>query len=209
MKGDSKGEKIVTILGVLVLALFLLRFGTEMRTGIHMPRETGAMQTARVIRLAMFQYARDHGGKYPHGESSTEIFQKLVDGRYLSSPDVCFLDMPGKVHADANATRLSPKNVGYDVTVPMTEKTPEFVPSVFATGYRIEYKPGGSAIPLADHSRPDACQDGLPVAYANNNAYYKHARDPNGVVMNVIPANANLGPGPYIQLTPEGPLAGN
>jgi archaellum component FlaG (FlaF/FlaG flagellin family) len=206
MKADSDGLFVITIVAALVLALFLLRPKTHISA---MAQESSAMQTAYTIQLAMVQYARDHGGKYPDGKSSTEVFQKLIDGRYLNKPEVYFIDMPGKVRADASATRLSPENVGYDVTVSMTDNTPELVPSVFATGYRIKYKPGGSAIPLADHRRSAACQDGLPVAYANDHAYFKETSDPNGVVTNVIRTDANLGPGPYTQLTPDGPLTGN
>jgi len=205
MKGNWNDRIALTILVALVLALFLLRPRTHVGA---MAQETSAMQTAYTIQVAMVQYARDHGGKYPEGKSSTEVFQKLIDGRYLNNPEIYFLDLPGKMKADTKATRLSPENVGYDVTVSITDITPESVPSVFATGYRIEYKPGGRAIPLG-LTRSDACQDGLPVAYANDNAYFKETSDPNGVVTNLIPATANLGPGPYTQLTPDGPLTGN
>ena len=170
-------------------------------------RESPAMQTARTIELAMFQYAQDHKGQYPTGRSSTEVFQKLVDGNYVTDPSIFWLKMSGKKQADSN--RLAPENVGFDVTSGMTDHSPDMVPGVFATGYLIEYKSGGHAIPLVDRERPIVCRDGLPIAYHNNDAYYRTTLDRAGVVTNAIPDDSNLGPGLYTQLTPDGPVTGN
>jgi len=163
------------------------------------------MQTTRTIELAMFQYADDHGGKYPEGKSSTEVFQKLIDGQYISEPAVFYLAMAGKVKASSN--ELHPENVCYDITARMTDKTPDDVPGVFITGFEVEYKPGGRAVRLADRAQPQVGKDGFAIAYHNNNAYYKTATpEASGAVTNIVPADATIGPGPYVQLTPYGPL---
>jgi hypothetical protein len=107
----------------------------------------------------------------------------------------------------ASSNHLGPENISFDVTAGMTVQSPDMVPGVFATGYRIDYKPGGSAVPIKGVSRPDVCKDGLPIAYHSNNAFYKNTRDPAGVVTNIISANAQLGTNVYTQLTPTGPLA--
>jgi hypothetical protein len=169
-------------------------------------RESPAMQTARIIELALFQYAQDHKGLYPSGRSSTEVFQKLVDGNYVSDPSIFWLKMKGKNRATSN--HLEPENIGFDVTEGMTDHSPDMVPGVFATGYLVEYKPGGHAIPLVDRARPVVCRDGLPVAYHNNDTYYRTTLDRAGVVTNAVPIDADLGPGPYTQLTPDGPVTG-
>jgi hypothetical protein len=162
------------------------------------------MQTSRTLVLAMFQYAQDNGGRYPTGKSSTDVFQQLLDGNYISDPSIFYLEMTGKVKAQSK--QLAPENVAYDVTTPVDDSTPDQVPVVFATGYRIEYKPGGSAIPRADSVRPESCKNGIPVCYHSNVGYDKVSTQPDGTVTNFIPANAQIGPGPYTQLTPEGPL---
>ena len=164
-----------------------------------------AMQDCRTIQLAMFQYAQDHNGKYPDGRSSTEIFQKLVDGGYIYDSAIFYLEMPGKTKAVNK--HLRSENVAFDVTAPTDGATPDTVPGVFATGYLMEYRPGGAAVPLPDRSRPKACSDGIPISFYGNNAWYKVSRDPSGVVTSVIPTDAELGPGPFVQLTPTGPLS--
>jgi hypothetical protein len=177
------------------------------QTGDTPTPESSELQNVRTIQLAMFQYENDHGGQYPDGKSSTEVFQKLVDGKYLNVLAVYYLAMPGKIKPRDDATHLLPENVCFDVTTPVTGKSPDHLPTVFATGYRIDYKLGGSAIPLAGHSRPDVCAKGLLVSYHSCQAAYVPSEGPNGVVPNVIPAEgADLGPGPYKQLTPDGPL---
>jgi hypothetical protein len=170
--------------------------------------ESAAMQTSRSIELAMFQYANDHGGNYPDGHSSTEVFQKLVDGQYIINPELFYLKMDGKTKATSN--HLLPENVAYDVTVLMNAATPDDVPGVFSTGYRIEYRPGGSAIPIAHRAHPEIAQDGIAVSYHNNNASYtSNDRSADGIVTNIVPVDANIGKVPYVQLTPNGPLGPN
>ena len=167
--------------------------------------ESAAMQTSRTLQLCLYQFAGDHGGKYPTGSSSTEVFQKLVDEQYLTATEILYLSMPGKVKTTSN--HLKPENVCFDVTAGMTDKTPDDVPGVFITGYQIDYRPGGSAVRLSDHAQPDAGKDGIAIAYHSNNAFYKIAnRDGSGAVTNIVPADATIGPGPYTQLTPDGPL---
>ena len=112
--------------------------------------------------------------------------------------------MRGK--SKAATTHLLHQTVVFDVTTPMDDSTADNVPGVFCTGFRMEYKPGGAAISLPHQQRPTACRDGLPICFHSNNVWYKATGDPNGVVTNVIPSDAELGPGPFVQLTPNGPL---
>jgi hypothetical protein len=77
------------------------------------PSESGAMQATRTIALAMFQYANDNDKQYPDGKSSTELFQKLMDGNYITDPAVFFVPLPGKIRA-AMGAKLKPVNVTYD-----------------------------------------------------------------------------------------------
>jgi hypothetical protein len=163
------------------------------------------MLTARTLELSMYAYAQDHGGRYPDGKSSTEVFQKLVDGQYVPDPAYFYSKMAGKT--PATSKRLLPENVSWDVTIPVDAKSADEIPVIFCTGFRIDYKPGGSAIPLAGQSRPYSCGDGITVCYHSHSSHYRiYAKDEPGVVENFIPADTKLGTNSYTQLTPDGPL---
>jgi hypothetical protein len=165
------------------------------------------MQTSRAIALAMFQFANDNGDKYPTGRSSTEVFQKLIDGKYIPDPATFFVVMSGKTKATSN--NLKPENVSYDVTVPADSNSPDGLPLVFLTGYRIDYKPGGSAVPVSGSHTPFPL-DGLAVCYKNNNAFFKvpnHQQSlPNHGITNFVPPDFDPKGQKFQQLTPDGPL---
>jgi hypothetical protein len=190
--------------------------------------ESAAMQTTRTLALAMFQYANDNNGQYPDGASSTEVFQTLVDGQYISDPTILYVAMPGKVPAEKSA-KLKPENVAYDVTGGVDAHSPDTVPIVFLTGFRMDYHAGASAVslvkPFPMHRDPSNSWfswswetfDGLPVAYKSNNAFFRTNFDPShvggkftpdgyGIVPNVIDSGIDLHGQTYRQLTPEGVL---
>ena len=172
--------------------------------GIKQAKESASMQTSRSIALAMFQYANDNSGTYPTGKSSTEVFQKLLDGNYISDPGLFYIDMPGKVRGTSKT--LKPENVCYDVTGGATEKSPDGLPLVFCTGYTVTYTAGSSAMrdpstraPFA--SSPPSLSDGMPVAYKSNNAMFVKA-NAEGAIPNFIPVDFNAGTTIYAQLKP-------
>jgi hypothetical protein len=168
-----------------------------------------AMQRSREIGLALSAYARDNAYVYPTGASSTEIFQKLLDGHYVSDPTLFFdprLKIPGKIPATSN--KLKSENVCWDVTVPLDPTSSDEVPIVFETGFRIEYKAGGRAVPL---SAVFAAQSfGIAVHYMGNNSIFlKKDGMPDGVVANFISQSFDskeTDKKKYQQLTPDGPL---
>jgi hypothetical protein len=154
-----------------------------------------AREIVREIESALENYAVAHSGRYPEGKSSTEVFQKLLDEHFVKDPRLFYLEMSGKAVAGPGA--LAPDNVAFDVTVPV----------VFSTGYRIEYKPGGQAVPLPGHARPDAFDQGILVAYPGHKAFYRIGdKSAGGAVKEVVPSQAQIGAGPFTQLTPDGPL---
>jgi hypothetical protein len=109
------------------------------------------MQQCRQIGECMFYYSADNvagNNAYPNGKSSTEVFQKLIDAGYIRDPSILFVPMPGKIAPEPGQNKLKPENVCWDVTVPVDSSSSNLVPLVFLTGYRINYVPGGSAVPL-------------------------------------------------------------
>jgi hypothetical protein len=92
----------------------------------------------------MIAYANDHGGKYPDGKTSTEVFQKLIDGQYINDPSFFYLrSMAGKRAATTN--KLTADNVCFDVTSGVTNDAPDGLPVIFSSGYTVTYSPGANA----------------------------------------------------------------
>ena len=161
---------------------------------------------ARTLGSALYHYATDHGGKYPTGASSTEIFQKLIDGHYLTDPAMLFepsLALPGKFPATSNALR--PENVCWDVTIPVDSTSSDDLPLVFETGFRVTYVPCGSAMPVS--SQEAAHHGGIWVYYRGLNAsYFRADMRPDGILVNFVPPQFDPKGKVYVQLTPEGPF---
>ena len=64
--------------------LLLVTFIGSIEPGIPPRRAWNAIESEHVslITKALLRYAQDHQGKFPSGGSSTEIFQKLLEGGY-------------------------------------------------------------------------------------------------------------------------------
>ncbi len=85
------------------------------------------MQQGRQIGQMMFSYATDNvqnGNAYPDGNSSTEVFQKLLDGGYATDPTLFYVPMPGKVEP-VKGQKLKPENVSWDVTSGVSSNSPD------------------------------------------------------------------------------------
>jgi hypothetical protein len=185
--------------------------------------ESSALQQARTIAMAMFQYAHDHGEKYPAGSSSTELFQKLIDGNYVDNSETFYVPMTGKVKAKLGE-RLKPENVSFDATGGTDLNSPKSLPIVFLTGYKVDYRAGGGAVSLIAPAPPYEMSRrtwldwwrGVPsrvfgpflvVAYMNNYAYIKTVEVPpggHGFVHDFVPADFDAKGKTYRQLTPDG-----
>ncbi len=180
-------------------------------------RESSLIENARDISLMLLNHAQDHNGRYPEGATSTEVFQKLVDGDYVSDSDgykaqlsIFYARMPGKT--PATSRQLKPENVSWDVTVPLTVNSPN-LPAVFLTGYRLVYKSGGAAIPRPWPPRSwgdwasdtDYPRGFIVVGYSTQGAYvWKNKSD--GPIPKVVPDDFIERDNPYRQLTPDGQL---
>jgi hypothetical protein len=122
--------------------------------GIKKAKENMALQQAHAIGLAMMAYANDHNGNYPDASEapapgsvvtisngvvgatrSTEVFQVLLDGKYITDPALFYFAMPGKVRPVGD--RLSASNVCFDVTAGLTASSGSGVPLVYPTGYTV------------------------------------------------------------------------
>ena len=197
---DGLTLSILIAIGLVVIAVMYLPSFFRPRYSHHSSR---GLQSMRAVELAMFSYANDNSNAYPTGKSSTEVFQKLIDGGYITDPAIFYIPMAGKTKAVTGA-KLKPENVCWDVTQDVTDKDPDTVPIIFATGYRMTYAPGGNAVPL----KPSAITiSGLQVGYKNMSAAFK-ADDsrPDHIVPNVIDPSFPAKGKAFQQLTPDGPL---
>jgi len=187
-------------------------------------------QRAYLISGVMLQYATDHQGKYPTGKSSTEVFQKLIDGSYASDNTIFYFPMKGKILPE-DGQPLKPENVCFDVTSPVDSSASDDLPLVFSTGYKIDYAPGASAIALnppvrhwTDHwfeiFRPVPrvySNDAIIISYKNNNVTFRSlfytihdgvsTDNPDNTIPNFMPANFDAQGKTYRQLTPDGEMS--
>lgn len=226
--------KAVTWITAGFIILLVISVVISPTPGSHVPpgysKSSAAMQQARAIYLLISAYADAHHGVYPTGNSSTEVFQKLIDenhmkptgksleevvhdvieGNSVMDPAIFCLAMPGKT--PATSTELRPENVCFDVTVPLGKGSPDELPAVFITGYKVTYVPSGTASPLPtsrDRYWTSVCYNG-GSAYAVTKGLEGPNRpsiQPNGTVVNFVPATFSSTGKTYEQLTPDGPLA--
>jgi hypothetical protein len=185
-----------------LLILFGLAIG-PVENGIKQARANARIQQGRQIAQCLFSYSTDHGGLYPDGNSSTDIFQKLINENYVTDPAIFYMPLPGKIKPVAGQ-KLKPENVCYDVTSGVDSNAPDGLPLVFITGYKVTYAPGGAAVPLA---KPYPL--GIAAFYKGNSATFPrmgNVENPDGSIPNFVPLNFKPGGKTYRQLTPDGPL---
>jgi hypothetical protein len=223
-RGLPRWGYVLVVLGLLVLSFGWIASSLT-TTRMIKDTESGVMQTSRTLALEMFQYASDHDGRYPNGNSSTEVFQKLIDGNYISDPGLVYVPLPGKVRARPG-DRLKPENVSFDITGGADAHAPDGLPLVFLTGYRVDYRPGGKAVTLTAHYPnygPETRTwsewwNGVPirplgpvlcVTYKSNSAFGKKLDFPpggSGFVRDFVPKDFDAKGKTLRQLTPDGPL---
>jgi hypothetical protein len=209
VKKKTNGCLIAAIIaGAALVGLFVLSCVAgvalgPITAGIKMAQENASMQVSRTLGLAMYQYAQDNHGAYPDGATSTEVFQKLMDGNYISDGGIFYLAMPGKTKWTSG--KLTANNVCFDVTSGVIADSSDSVPVVFCTGYTVTYAPGADAVRDAPVATPFPGPGekfiGLAVTYKDNSAHFLHG-DADGTVHNFIPAAFDSGGKTYRQLKP-------
>jgi hypothetical protein len=183
------------VFAFLALALFPAPASAQMQVA----RNNALIQQVHVIGIAMFAYACDNNGAYPTGNSSTEVFQKLIDGGYVSEPSTFYVKMTGKVAP--SSSKLKPENVCFDVTVAVDGKSSDMVPLVYLTGFRLDFTPDSTAVPVSDAVKQFG---GISLFYKGNSSAF-HKSDPDGSVPHlIVPAYQDATH--YHQLTPVGPI---
>jgi hypothetical protein len=94
---------------------------------------------ATIIGAALLKYAITHHGQFPPGKTSTEVFAHLVDDKD-AKPAVFWFPIAGKSKPVNKGLR--PENVCFDLTYGTDSQSPDWVPFVYPTGYRIDYSSG-------------------------------------------------------------------
>jgi len=142
------------------------------------------------------RYASDHGGAYPDGQTSTEVFQKLIDEKYIFDPTVFYFPMKGKTKP--TGTKLTADNVCFDLTSGVTAKSSKSLPIVFTTGYNITYAAGTGA--NSDTTGHDDLK-GIAVTYLNGSSSFQAAAE-TGAVPNFVDSGFDSTGATYRQLKP-------
>jgi hypothetical protein len=171
--------------------------------GIKKAKQAASVQQARAIALAMSIYATDHKGNYPDGKTSTEVFQKLIDGKYVADPALFYVAMTGKTKPASSP--ITAENVSFDVTSGVNNSSSDSVPVVFLTGYTVTYTPGAAAVRDASSATPfggaDPHTSGTTVAFKDNSARFLKS-EPDESIKEFVPANFDAGGHAYTQLKP-------
>jgi hypothetical protein len=162
--------------------------------GVREAMENTGVQQAHAIGVALYMYARDHDGKSPEGKSSTEVFQKLIDGGYVTDSSIFYLPMSGKTRATGKV--LKPENVCWDVTAGTHPDDPSNVILVFSTGTRMDYAPGVKVRVPKDSPFSSL---GLAVYFTNESAEFLSTENGEALVhgQGYDPKGQH-----YVQLTP-------
>jgi len=217
--------------GIFLLGILLILAGIALEPrpgGIRQVPINSAIQIGRQIGMMMFEYATDNDGNYPDGKSSTEVFQKLLDGGYCTDPTIFYISLSGKTKS-LPGQKLKPENVCWDVTSSLNQNSPSGLPLVFMTGYKVNYVPGGTAVPLVKPYPPfwtrtwlgwlrgepepprnvNTLDPGIAAFYIGNLAKFMKFNttvNSEGSIPNFISPDFKPDGKTYRQLTPDGPL---
>jgi hypothetical protein len=208
-------RRLLNFIYVVIFLVFLVGLLEPSREGPRYVKQSAAMQTSRNIGLCLSQYAADHHGRYPDGKTSTEVFQQLIDQKYVIDPEIFYvryITISGKVKPQDH--HLKAENVCFDVTCCVDSSSPDDLPIVFLTGFKVNYQAGAKAIPTdppdVDVKRTwsqwwngtdDYHPKGIAVSDKGNSARWIKA-DENGSVPNFIPDDFDSKGKMYRQLTP-------
>jgi len=210
----TTSDAFVKALVVVLVVVILVGFFTGPSPRPHSSAvKSGLMQTSRAIALSLFVYSSDHDGRYPEGKTSTEVFQHLIDEKYVTDPTIFYVGyghlFPTKLRPSSNV--LKPENVCWDVTYGVDSSSPDSVPVVFLTGYKVTFQPNAAALPIAQSLTRSWSEwwngissdqiKGIAVATKGNYARWINA-DEDGSIPNFIPADFDPKGKTYRQLTP-------
>jgi hypothetical protein len=213
MKKKSKLSEVTIILIFMGVALVIFSgvFLGPVTPSLEKAQESATLQNSRSIGICLLSYAQDHQGHYPDGKTSTEVFQQLIDGKYVEDPGIFYLrylNIAGKVRPTSD--RLKAENVCWDVTCCMDSASPDSLPAVFLTGYKVTYQAGVPAIPmLPPHKRTwsewlhgEQVRDSYMVVCYKGIEARGIIGDKDGSIPNFIPADFDPKGKVYRQLTP-------
>ena len=221
---------VIRVSFVLGVAIILFGIFLELAGPINrgFDYQTTRTQQAATLWAAMVAYANDHNQYYPDGNSSTEVFQKLLDGGYVTEPRTFYIPLAGKTEARPGE-KLKPENVCWDVTSGVDVHASDDLPVIYMTGYRVMYAPGGDAVPfIKPYPRYNTYSwfewwqrhglmpqpspvPGIAVGYGYNYGDAKFIKfdatmDPHGTIPDFISTEFDPGGKTYRQLTPDGAL---
>jgi len=192
---------------ILALALTLIPIGSTLIYLALQPINKGLPTSATnimFIRFALLEYAQKHKGLFPGGKSSTDVFEQLIEDHDLEAHFVYF-DLPGKREFVGGA--LSPANVCYDFTQGTNLKSPEWIPIIIPTGFRINYATGEASIIASNAIKNDFINVGYIAnirSWNLNLAPFISIRKHQIFIMPGKPVTEDASQ--YQQLTPDGNL---
>lgn len=188
---------IIVLLALALITPFILK---ESADAASLNRASDGCSQAQGIVAALNHYAKDHGGRYPEGQSSTEVFQQLLDGAYLDDPGIFSTYPPLDHKVKALHSPLRPENVSFDFTSGADATSPDTLPLVFTTGYKVTYLADGQVVPF-----PKQWFNGRSIGFCTKGG------NPQGRPITAahcfLPADFDPKGQTFRQLTPDGELS--
>jgi hypothetical protein len=174
-----------SVFGIILLVLLAI-FVPAVMDQLRLQILNASPAKAHKLAIASYAYAQDHGGYYPNGETSTVIYQKLFDGKYLSDPSSLFINSNGgRTYASSYpSVHLNAENVSFDFTTRsetgLTKDDPDDLPLLFSCVVEApQYVSGANAASI-----DKTCPGGdfrLTIADLDQRCFLAHASQPGKV----------------------------
>ena len=200
----------VIVLGTMVGLAYVFLYPI-FKHAVGMAVASSGVQQAHAIQIVLSDYALEHPDEFAKAKSSTEVFQKLLDEKFVTDATTFYYPLPGKVRTTPDAKKLLPENVGFDITYSNDDHIPGYMPMVFSSGFAVTYHAGAKAVPLRKaHSWQDWWEGAHPptsivVDTKDGKGSWWYV-DPDGSIPKFLPAEFDPKGKIYRQLTPDGKL---
>lgn len=146
---------VIAIIGILAGILI-----PAAMSGVEMGRRSSCSNNLKGIGAAVLNYANDHRGKLPEGDSLTDVAKELHEGDYLTDLPLwhCPSDKKDGSHAVSAATQIddfdSDKNCSYlyiaGYSLLATEEIPAQAPLAMDESNNSDKKDSASSLPSLD-----------------------------------------------------------
>ncbi len=176
-RGGFTLVELLVVIGIIAI-LAGVALG-PITSGIKKAKQSSAMQTARTLAVADFQYSNDNG-TYADGADAGVIAAALIAGKYISDPKMFAITGSKNFTVYPGTGTIAQANVSYDFAgvggtyTGVTSSASDLLPLLWSDGEPTAKIPTtvgvGTAVTLAGGGA--FATDGMAVAYKSNSAKF-------------------------------------